>query len=453
MINNHSSERISRSVSQNVHSEQSLACLRDQSSCSSLTSGIGQSDQSLSNDRVSALDQEIADPHNNVSPVDEQSSAAKSQLQPTISGNERVSNHTPQYLRCPPSKSTSAHDNTFVGEPSSLTLELIGSDANKGGTQALSRLDDAGREQLKTNIKQFVDIIFTDSQSISLEKKAEFGQLMRTHEARLLFAMFVDDYRVNSKKVSELTFYSLAQYFSIILLECLLAEDFRPAKIIMNMMFTYYYEQSIDKIPPRERSLVLSQDLMANKKVNSYESEIDKSTNIDGQEAGSEPKTIKNYLYNLLKDQEIFKSIRFWTSAFYESVIIERNNHPVFVDKQRGKLSNEKRDEELDCSKNITFGLLGSFIHNMCLLDLSHEFCQEFLDKHSTIAGLSDCQLEMLRANLQAMFKDSSDKVPMSQTTAGERLSMFVQKWSTRLNQSNQSSALGSSQAQQKSRQ
>lgn len=271
--------------------------------------------------------------------------------------------------------------------------------------------------KLKDDIRKFVDDIFTDSQSISLKKKAEFGQLVRSPEARLLFAMYVDDYRVNSKRVSELTFYSLAQYFSIVLFECLVAEDFRPAKIIMNMMFTYYYEQKCDTT-------------RTNLSANNEMVEIDYS-NITTINSNN-----KMYLYSLLKDQEIFKSIRFWTSAFYESVIIERNNHPVFVDRGQGKLSNEKRNEESDCSKNITFGLLGSFIHNMSLLDLSHEFCQEFLDKHSTIAGLTDEQLDLLRSNMENLFQ--AGKTATSRT---EKLSLFLQKLSTKLNHSSSASS------------
>lgn len=208
-------------------------------------------------------------------------------------------------------------------------------------------------ELLKLEIKNFVDDIFNDSQSISLLEKAEFGKLVMKKEARLLFAIFVDEHRVQSQRVNELTFYSLAQHFSIVLLECLLAEDFRPAKIIMNMMFTYYHEHTPDQ---------------------------------------------KTYLYTLLKEQEIFKSIRFWTSAFYESLLIERKNHPLFKEhrEQPDKISNEQRAEEQELSKNITFGLLTSFIHNMSLLGLSREFCSQFLDKHSTIAGLSGEQMEML---------------------------------------------------------
>lgn len=252
------------------------------------------------------------------------------------------------------------------------------------------------------DIKEYVDNIFTDSQSISLVEKSEFGKLARTPEARLLFAKCVDEHRVESQKVDELTFYSLAQHFSIVLLECLLAEDFRPAKIIMNMMFTYYYIQNCDKT----------------------------------SSANSKPRT---YLYTLLKDQQIFKSLRFWTSAFYESVVMERSNHPVFVNREQGKLSNERRNEELDCSKNITFGLLGSFIHNMTLLELSHEFCREFLDKHSTIAGLPEEQMEMLRTNMKSMFDESSDVPAASPASTSERLAVFLQKLSTKLNQSSTS--------------
>lgn len=443
MFNNAQSDQtgLSRSVSQNDHSGQLLSYSKDQSSCSSLTSGIGQSDQSICNDRTSALEQEEIcssgqqqQPNIRPPPGDETKSSplqpqTQSQTQPQATvteGNKPIdfkkTSSVSQYLRSPP-----------VSKPDQVVA--------MANCESPSSFPEGLEERLRNDIKQFVDVIFTDSQSISLERKAEFGKLMRTPEARLLFAIFVDDYRVNSKRVSELTFYSLAQYFSIVLLECLLAEDFRPAKIIMNMMFTYYYEQTLDKIPAGERSLVLSQDHMANKSVITYDDDgpaDEQAINCANSKLSNgdmKPKTVKTFLYTLLKDQEIFKSIRFWTSAFYESVIIERNNHSVFVDKQRGRLSNEKRDEELDCSKNITFGLLGSFIHNMCLLDLSHEFCREFLNKHSTIAGLSDNQLDMLRSNLEAMFSEtSSDKAPIS---SSERLSKFLQKLGTRLNQTN----------------
>lgn len=482
--NNHCSNinpdlnRLSRSASQTDQSDQSSSSvyLRDQSNCSSLTSGIGQSDQSICNEQ-------------NKNCTSNQQTNTRSDQNETLKANP-----IPSHFHEVPLNDDYSYDNTndqdaksadrdsiinscetteLDAYPGPSQLNVTSTDALEDGQQTTPAMAQEHTE-LEEDIKNFVDIIFTDSQSISLEKKADFGKLMRRSEARLIFAKFVDDYRVNSKRVNELTFYSLAQYFSIVLLECLLAEDFRPAKIIMNMMFTYYYEQNYDRIPIRDRpqSCELlsyggtSNDSSSNNdQINDYSSSVisdtetttttasdnnyysfnyirrsrklnDKLQNKQPKERELQPsRIVKTYLYSLLKEQEIFKSVRFWTSAFYESVVIERSNHPVFVAKRRS----DNRDEEMDCSKNITFGLLGSFIHNMCLLGLSQEFCQEFLDKHSTIAGLSEDQLDMLRSNLKSMFSkvNNDQRVQQSSTSGastGERLSMFLQKWSNTSN-------------------
>jgi hypothetical protein len=61
----------------------------------------------------------------------------------------------------------------------------------------------------------------------------------------LWFARFVNAQRVHNKKVDESTFYSLVQYFAIVLFECADADDFSPAKSLMNMCFTFYHEGKI----------------------------------------------------------------------------------------------------------------------------------------------------------------------------------------------------------------
>jgi hypothetical protein len=58
----------------------------------------------------------------------------------------------------------------------------------------------------------------------------------------LWFARFVNAQRAQHKRVPESTFYSLAQNFAIILFECADSDDFGPAKTLMNMCFTFYYE-------------------------------------------------------------------------------------------------------------------------------------------------------------------------------------------------------------------
>lgn len=48
--------------------------------------------------------------------------------------------------------------------------------------------------------------------------------------------------RVHNKKVDEQIFFRLVQYFSVVLFECHMAEDYTPAKSLMNMCFTFFYE-------------------------------------------------------------------------------------------------------------------------------------------------------------------------------------------------------------------
>lgn len=78
-------------------------------------------------------------------------------------------------------------------------------------------------------------ILFTRN---SLNAKMSF----QTEIGRLLFARLVSAQRSNSKRVNETTFYSLIQHFAIVLFECNETDDFSPAKILMNMCFTFFYE-------------------------------------------------------------------------------------------------------------------------------------------------------------------------------------------------------------------
>ena len=48
--------------------------------------------------------------------------------------------------------------------------------------------------------------------------------------------------RVHNKKVDEQIFYRLVQFFAVALFECNETEDYTPAKNLMNMCFTFFYE-------------------------------------------------------------------------------------------------------------------------------------------------------------------------------------------------------------------
>lgn len=114
-------------------------------------------------------------------------------------------------------------------------------------------------------------------------------------------------------QVDEVTFYSLVQFFAIALFECCEDDDFTPAKSIMNMSFTYYTMNPCVK-----------------------------SQNNNNQ--------VKLFVYECLKDQPIWKSMRFWTAAFFLSMQSEL---------KRSENSNMKQHEIALIQKNIAFGQLG----------------------------------------------------------------------------------------------
>ncbi|KAK2189793.1 hypothetical protein NP493_96g00000 [Ridgeia piscesae] len=159
--------------------------------------------------------------------------------------------------------------------------------------------------------------------------------------------------RVNNKKVDEQIFYRLVQFFAIALFECNDSEDFGPAKILMNMCFTFFYE---DGRPPN-----------------------------------------KQFLYNYLRDQAVWHSLRFWNAAFFDALQYERARRPVCANGD----GQEHLMDDRHFQENITFGQLGTFTCNMRAFGLSKELCLEFLRKQCTIADLREDQVRMIRENVE----------------------------------------------------
>ena len=54
--------------------------------------------------------------------------------------------------------------------------------------------------------------------------------------------------RVNNKRVPEQIFFRLVQYIAVCLFECNEAEDFSPAKTLMNMCFTFYSDSECSSL-------------------------------------------------------------------------------------------------------------------------------------------------------------------------------------------------------------
>lgn len=202
-------------------------------------------------------------------------------------------------------------------------------------------------------MKLFVEKIFNPSVEISQLDKAKFGEYCQQVPGRQWFARYINAQRGFSRKVDESTIFRLVQYLAVALFECNEAEDYVPAKTLMNMCFTFYHESRHDHC--------------------------------------------KTFLYSYLCEQPIWQSLRFWHAAFFDAVQTERARKPVCT-------SEDDPDFQTDDSmfqENITFGQLGTFTNNMRAFGLSRELCLEFLRKQSTIADLKPDQIKMIKDNIE----------------------------------------------------
>ncbi|KAL7641871.1 UNVERIFIED_CONTAM: hypothetical protein RMT77_007745 [Armadillidium vulgare] len=221
--------------------------------------------------------------------------------------------------------------------------------------------------EIKEFMKAFVEDIFKQSSNITVDKKAEFGKLAQTEQGRLWFARCINAKR-GCKCVNEATFFSLTQHFAVMLFECSEADDFSPAKSLMNMCFTYYHEV----------------------------------TSESGQK-------VKEFLYLFLRQHPIWRSFRFWNAAFFDALQCERFMRPVatreqFRDATGGSNNFDALQDELHYQENITFGQLGTFTCNMHSFGLSKEMVGEFLRKQVTIASLRPDQVKLLRDNVDRLY-------------------------------------------------
>ncbi|KAI8520128.1 hypothetical protein Bbelb_033850 [Branchiostoma belcheri] len=129
--------------------------------------------------------------------------------------------------------------------------------ASRAGSVILSSPEPSPDEEemgCKTFMEMFVSNVFNGS-PVGPDEQSHFGEMCRKPAGRKWFARQVNSERCNTKCVSETTFYRLVQCFAIALFECGEADDFIPAKILMNMCFTFYYEDQPE--PGKEQKVFL----------------------------------------------------------------------------------------------------------------------------------------------------------------------------------------------------
>jgi len=141
--------------------------------------------------------------------------------------------------------------NLFKDDDEHVSDEEVAEDTSQVGTystnppmtkEELKETDDKDElSDCQLFMKSHVSQLFDPDKEISNDSKQTFGEFCQTSDGRQAFAKYVDNYRCRSLEVSETTFYNLAQSFALVLFECNEADDFLPAKSLMNMSFTYYH--------------------------------------------------------------------------------------------------------------------------------------------------------------------------------------------------------------------
>ena len=384
------------------------------------------------------------------------------------------------------------------------------------GSSTATSLATSGDEDVKDEnalsdcerfMKHHVSLLFDPTKEINSDDKHTFGEFCQTAEGRRAFAKYVDNFRSQSLQVSETTYYKLAHSFALVLFECNEADDFLPAKSLMNMSFTYYHypvgsalqfkhnsnftlelrspdmrefanhlseseEDSdsskscasesqkkterkrngadrkyngLDSPSNPEKSIWASaNDWLSKEKATlkqfftDFPGAVKQSKNKDEGEHdpylgkvdnhasnGSLPngalssterssslekdasQTEKIYIYQALRYQPIWQSLRFWNAAFFDAVNTERQLHCSKM--QWNCLSYEEKESATELFKNLTFAHLGSFIVNMKHLGISKETCLQFLRKQSVIGNLDKQLYQLLKTQIEMPLQSTHE--------------------------------------------
>lgn len=243
-------------------------------------------------------------------------------------------------------------------------------------------------KQCEVFMQDLVQIIFSSSVNIDQETCAKFDDYCKSAAGRRNFAELLNQRRVRDKLVEEETFFRLVQFFAICLFECNETEDFSPATTLMNMCFTFYHDPKV----------------LSNGNCNN---DVDAA-----------------FLYTHLRDQLIWKSMRFWEVAFFTAMHQERSR---WGENFRPRLASAEENREVDeMEENTTFGQLGTILHNMRELDIPKDVCLEFLEKTSAIGNLKPERCEILREILNSTNPDKGEtkRIPSN----GDKGISFIKK-------------------------
>ncbi|XP_061863361.1 uncharacterized protein KIAA0513 homolog isoform X2 [Colius striatus] len=287
-----------------------------------------------------------------------------------------------------------------------------------------SALDQESAER-RDFVRHYVEKIFSGGEDLDQEEKARFGELCSSEsgKGREWFARYVSAQRCNSKCVSEQTFYRLMQSFALVLFECHQMDDFSPAKNLMTMCFTYYYLGKPHALPLEAKEKPMGSIDSYLRSANSWLAEKKdiaerllkttsaKTENVKGFFGGLETK-LKGPITKKSDEGEDKPKEKLKKTVSVQSPEEEKKGEKIYLYmhlKQQPiwekwcHMTQEERDDSLRFNENITFGQLGTFIHNMLAFGLNKKLCSDFLKKQATIGNLDEEQYKLLSDHIEQM--------------------------------------------------
>lgn len=210
-------------------------------------------------------------------------------------------------------------------------------------------------------MKMYVNKLFESGKDISSSDKQDFGDLCQSAEGRKAFAKHVDNHRCVSLQVNESTFYKLAHSFALVLFECNEADDFLPAKILMNMAFTFYHYPEGNVQFKRNSSQLIELDSPDLKEFTKHLSGSEDNTDDEENFPEKKQKKTKTASFNSLKGNDktsIWKSANDWITKQFlkESSGLSGQVFSKSKINQGDRLNNNEEKKEMSNCKEHSNG-------------------------------------------------------------------------------------------------
>ncbi|XP_037958357.1 uncharacterized protein KIAA0513 isoform X2 [Teleopsis dalmanni] len=294
----------------------------------------------------------------------------------------------------------------------------------------------AGEEPVKDFMKSFTDVLFTNPSLIGLELKSEFGTIVGLDAGRLWFIRFLLEHKNESKRVDEMTFHSLVQYFSIVLFECGEFEDYGPATIIMNLCFLFYHEIEVPGCDPyfeylftymrqqpvwnairfwnaaffdtlqskREQLLLLKIKRAEKRRKNKEQAQVAK---VDVPISTEEDEQTKLHIVTDQRHLNAENDASTSSSSHHNNIVT--NSKRVSTKGQKNVQAETEKDQqsELRMYENVVFRLLSAFTCNMHSLGIPQDLCLDFLKKQATSCNLPKDKFKLVKDNIHRMYHET----------------------------------------------